>query len=428
MKLNKKSLKIGVICVAIGALTTGCVDLGDFIRGGSSSSSSSSSTGGNSGTNAHPNGTGTSGSSNLESIYGIDEDKIEEINDLIESEFYFDTDEEEIAENVYKGILSGLDDPYSVYYTKEEYAQLQEDTSGAYVGIGVQVSQDAETNIITVVRVFKDSPAAEAGMLPGDIVVAVEDLEISDEELSEIVKLIKGEEGTSVNLTVYRESISDYVEITATRRKVENATVEYEMLDNQIGYIIVTDFYDVTAEQYEIALKDLEAQGMKGLIVDLRDNPGGLLSAVTEMLDMMLPEGAIVYTEDKNGNRDSEYTSSDREQFTKPLVVLINGNSASASEIFAGAIKDYGIGTLVGTKTYGKGIVQRLYELEDGSAIKLTISKYFTPNGNDIHGEGITPDIEIDLPSELKTQIEISHEEDVQLQKAIEVIESELAQ
>ncbi len=350
------------------------------------------------------------------------EDKVDEIQELIDENFYFNTEETDIEEGIYKGILESLDDPYSVYYTKEEFEELQQETSGEYVGVGVQVSQDPETMIITVTRVFKDSPAEESGMLKGDIITAVEDYELNGEDVSDVVEKIKGEEGTYVNVTVYRESVNDYITLNMERRTVENPTVSYEMLDNEIGYIQVTDFYDVTSTQYINAIEDLEAQGMQGLIVDLRDNPGGLLSAVIDMLDYMLPEGLLVYTEDKDGNITSQYESTNTHEFTKPVTVLVNGNSASASEIYTGAMKDRGAATIIGTQTYGKGIVQRLFQLEDGSGVKLTVSKYFTPSGNDIHEVGITPDIEIDMPDELKTQSYYEHDEDVQLLKAIEVL------
>ncbi len=350
------------------------------------------------------------------------EDKVEEIQDLIDENFYFGTEETELDEGIYKGLLESLDDPYSVYYTKEEFADLQQETLGEYVGVGVQVSQDVETMLITVTKVFKGGPAEEAGMLKGDVITAVEDWELNGEEVSDVVEKIKGEEGTRVNVTVFRESINDYVTLNMERRMVENPTVVYEMLSDGIGYVQVTDFYDVTTKQYIQAIEDLDSQGMEGLIVDLRDNPGGLLSSVVDMLDYMLPKGLLVYTEDKNGNVTSQFESSDKHRFSKPVTVLVNGNSASAAEIYTGAMKDRGAATIVGTTTFGKGIVQRLFPLEDGSGVKLTISKYFTPDGNDIHQKGIKPDVEIDLPEELKTKSYLEHSEDVQLQKAIEIL------
>ncbi len=354
------------------------------------------------------------------------EDKVEDIQSLIDENFYFSTEDSDYEEGIYKGMVETLNDPYSVYYTKEEFAELQEQTSGEYVGIGVQVSQDVKTMTITVTRVFAGSPAEEAGVLKGDIVTGVGDFEFNGEPVSDVVDLIKGEEGTTVELEVYRESIRDYVTMTVERRTVENPTVSYEMLDNNIGLVQVTDFYDVTASQYIKAIEDLETQGMKGLVVDLRDNPGGLLSAVIDMLNYMLPEGLLVYTEDKDGNITNQFSSTNKHVFELPVAVLVNGNSASASEIYAGAMKDRGAATIVGTQTYGKGIVQRLFPLEDGSGVKLTVSQYFTPSGNDIHKVGIEPHEIIDLPEELKTKSYLEYDEDVQLQKAIEVLMSKI--
>jgi carboxyl-terminal processing protease len=346
-------------------------------------------------------------------------DKLETIEDLIDENFYFDDDEQAKQDGIIKGYLEGLDDPYSVYYTKEEYASFMEDTEGEYVGVGVQVSQAADTKIITVVKVF-DGPAKEAGIKAEDIITEVNGEDISDQDIDTVVDKIKGEEGTEVTITVYRSSDGEDHEYTMPRQKVENPTVEYKMLDNNIGYVEVSSFYEVTATQYIAAVEDLESQGMEGLIVDLRGNGGGLLDIAVEMLDYMLPAGKIVYTEDKDGNVTSEYNSTDDEQFTKPLALLVNGYSASASEIFAGAIKDYGIGTLVGTNTFGKGIVQRVFPLDDGSAVKLTIAKYFTPNGNDIHKVGIKPDIEVEFDSEAYT--ESDGEKDNQLDAAVDNI------
>lgn len=350
------------------------------------------------------------------------EDKVEEIQKLIDDNFYFSTEEAELDQGIYKGLMESLDDPYSVYYTKEEFAQLQEETSGEYVGVGVQVTQDPETMLITVTKVFKGGPAEEAGMLKGDVLSAVGDWQLNGEDVGDVVDKIKGAAGTTVEVTVYRESIRDYVELTMDRRMVENPTVIWEMLDHHVGYVQVTDFYDVTSTQYVQAIEELESQGMEALVVDLRDNPGGLLSAVVEMLDYMLPKGMLVYTENKDGKIESQLESTDKHVFDKPVAVLVNGYSASASEIYAGAMKDRGAATIVGTTTYGKGIVQRIFPLDDGSGIKLTVSKYFTPSGNDIHKVGIEPDVEIELPKELYTKSYLGRDEDVQLKKAVEVL------
>lgn len=350
-------------------------------------------------------------------------EKLEDIQDIISKNFYFEDDEQQMQDGIIKGYMEGLDDPYSVYYTAEEYASFMEDTEGEYVGIGVQVSQDADTKVITVVKVF-DGPAKEAGMLAEDVITEVDGEDISDQDIDTVVDKMRGVEGTEVTVTVYRSSDGQDHDLTMERRKVENPTVEYKMLDNNIGYIEVSSFYEVTGDQYIAAVEDLEKQGMEGLIVDLRNNGGGLLDTAVNMLDYMLPAGKLVYTEDKEGNVTSEYTSTDDEQFTKPLAVLVNGYSASASEIFAGAIKDYGTGTLVGTNTFGKGIVQRMFPLDDGSAIKLTIAKYFTPNGNDIHEVGIKPDVEVELDADAYR--DSNGEKDNQLQAAVDNIMEKL--
>ncbi len=344
-------------------------------------------------------------------------DKLEAIEDIIEENFYFEDDDVAKQEGIIRGYMDSLDDPYSVYYSAEEYASFMEDTEGEYVGVGVQVSQDVETKVITVTKVF-DGPAKEAGIQSEDVITKVNGEDVTDQDIDNVVDKIRGEEGTEVTITVYRASDVKEHDFTMPRQKVENPTVEYKMLDNNIGYIQISSFYEVTGEQFVEGINALNSDGMEGLIVDLRDNGGGLLDIAVAMLDYMLPEGKIVYTEDKDGNVTSEFTSTDEYQFNKPLVILINGYSASASEIFAGAIKDYGIGTLVGENTYGKGIVQRVFPLEDGSAIKLTISKYFTPNGNDIHEVGIAPDIEVELDT--AAYRESDGEQDNQLQAAID--------
>lgn len=343
--------------------------------------------------------------------------KLEKIQNILNENFYFEEDEQAKQDGLIKGYMEGLDDPYSVYYTRDEYAEFMEDTEGEYVGVGVQVSQNVDTKVITVVKVFDGSPAKEAGIEAQDVISEVDGEDVGEQELDAVVDKIRGVEGTDVKITVYRRSDGKDHEYTMKRRKVENPTVEYKMLSDNIGYIAVSSFYEVTAKQFIDAVGELNVQGMEGLIVDLRDNGGGLLDIAVEMLDFMLPEGKIVYTKDKDGNIIESYNSTAEQQFTKPLVLLVNGYSASASEIFAGAIKDYGIGTLVGTTTYGKGIVQRLFPLDDGSAVKVTIAKYFTPNGNDIHKVGIEPDVEVEFDS-VKYK-DSDGEEDNQLDAAV---------
>lgn len=349
------------------------------------------------------------------------QEKLTEIEGLMNNYYLDELDSDQIETWLYKGAVAGLGDPYAAYYTEEEYQSLRDSTNGSYCGIGVEISQNISTGIVTITRVFEDGPAMEAGLCPGDILYKVGDMEATGQDLTMIVSRIKGEENTEAQISVARDGEEDYLEFQVKRRVIEIQTVSSAMLENQIGYIAITSFDDVTSEQFIKALDELEAQGIKGLIVDLRDNGGGLVSSVCAILDRLLPEGLIVYTEDKYGNREEE-TSDAEHYFDKPLAVLVNGNSASASEIFAGAVKDYEIGTLIGTKTYGKGIVQKIYPLSDGTAVKLTVSKYYTPKGNNIHGIGIEPDVEIELDEALEKKAVVSLEEDNQLQKARELL------
>lgn len=348
-------------------------------------------------------------------------DKIEEINEYIDDYFYFEIDEEKQEEALYDAILAGLDDPYSVYYTEEEFADLQETNSGEYVGIGAVVTQDADM-IVSIVRPVKNSPAEEAGLMAEDIIVEVDGVEIIDQELTVVVDMIRGEEGTKAKIKIYRPSTSEYMDFEVERRVVENYSVSYKMLEDNIGYILVEQFYDNTCTEFIEAFEDLEAQGAKAMVVDLRDNPGGLLTAVVDMCDYLMKEGPIVTTEDKDGNVTNSYSSTDEEYTELPMAVLINGNSASASEIFAGALQDTGVAEIIGTTSYGKGIVQSVIPLSDGTAIKITVAKYFTPNGNDIHEIGIVPDYEVELADGRTNAVGIDYAEDLQLHKAEEVL------
>lgn len=352
-------------------------------------------------------------------------EKLSVLQMLIDTYYLDEVDSESFATGIYKGFVSSLDDPYSTYYTKEEYANLIESSSGVYHGIGAVVSQDVKTGIITIVRPYKEGPAFKEGLLPDDILYKVEGEEVTGKDLTEVVSKIKGKEGTKVNVTIYREGVTDPMDFTIVRQKINIPTIEYEMLQDNIGYIQIVEFDEITIPQFKSALKALEKKGMKSLVVDVRNNPGGLLNSVVDILDRLLPKGLIVYTEDKYGKRLEE-KAVDSDRYDKPLAVLINGNSASASEIFAGALQDYEKATLVGTTSFGKGIVQKVIPLTDGTAIKLTISKYFTPKGRNIHGTGIVPDVEIELEEELKQMITIPHDQDNQLQKAIDVLKKQM--
>ena len=377
--------------------------------------------------------------------------KIETLQQLVDRYFLFedDIDKEQMEAGIYKGLLSGLEDPYTVYYTQEEYETLTEETEGVYCGIGVLVSQNISSGLITALRVFQGSPAEEAGMKKGDILYKVGEALASDFELDVLVQQeIRGAENTYVDIPVLRDG--EEVKLHIQRRIVEVTTVESKMLENNIGYILVTQFELVTGDQFKDAINSLEEQGMERLIIDLRDNPGGVLDAVVEMAAYILPEdklkGTIVATSDKNGRgdryfskggeicfesdtgqRDPRYPKKDGHELNIPMVVLINGNSASASEVFAGAVRDYGYAKLVGTTSFGKGIVQSLVQLEDGSAVKMTVSHYYTPGGVDLHKKGLEPDVEVEqeIPEDLKGAFEIPLERDNQVLRAIEVLMEE---
>ena len=285
--------------------------------------------------------------------------KLKALKKLIDEKYLYsdEVDDTSLTEGLYAGYINALNDPYSIYYDEEEAKSFKESTSGEYSGIGVVMSKNLNTNIVTAVQVYEDSPAETAGIRENDIIYKVNGEEVTDLEIAEVAARVKGTEGTQVDITLIRNDTGEEETVTVTRGKVEARTVSSEMKEEQIGYIRVTEFDSVTYDQFAQALSDLEAQGMEGLIVDLRNNPGGNLLTTANMLDLLLPEGIIVYTQDKNGEK-SVLSSDDEHQFTKPLAVLVNGNSASASEIFAGAVQDYGLGAIVGTTTYGKGIVQ----------------------------------------------------------------------
>ena len=350
--------------------------------------------------------------------------KIDELMSYIDLYYNDDYDEGDIRNAIYAGTLEGLGDPYSVYYTADEYKDMQINTSGNYYGIGAALSQDVKTKEVTISKVYEGTPAEEAGLKDGDQIIKVNDTESTSKELSALVQEIRGEEGTTVHLQVYRASNNKTFEIDVERKNVELPSITSKMLDGGIGYIQISEFQSKTDEQFKSALADLKKQGMKSLIVDVRSNPGGLINAASNILDQILPEGTVVYTEDKYGKRE-DYTS-DSNCLDCPIAVLVNENSASASEIFAGAIKDYNYGTLIGTKTFGKGIVQTVFPLEDGDAVKITTAKYYTPKGNYIHGVGIEPDIELTYKYSGPEDEAYDMKYDNQVQKAIEVLNGEM--
>ena len=320
------------------------------------------------------------------------EAKLNAMDSVLDTFYFDDVDEETAKDNIYKAYLSSYGDKYTVYYTADEYKSLLESTTGKFSGIGA-VCQKMDNGTILITEAYEEAPAYKAGIRKGDYVSKVDGQDITDMDLSTAVALIKGEKGTSVHLEVIRDDTT--FECDVVRDDIDIRTVSYSMRENDIGYILISQFDTVTTNQFKSALDDLTAQGMKGLVIDIRSNPGGVLGTVVDMLDEILPDGLIVYTQDKDGNK-TEYKGSNKNELTVPLAVLVDGNSASASEIFAGAVQDYGIGKIIGTQTFGKGIVQTIRPMTDGSAIKYTIAKYFTPKGQDIHGNGVTPDIVIE--------------------------------
>ncbi len=338
--------------------------------------------------------------------------------------YYYKSDEvtkEQKEDGMYKGLLESLDDPYSAYYTADEVADLRNDVEGVYYGIGAYLAKDNTTQMTTIVGVIDDAPAEKAGLRAGDKIYKIDGESAVGLTTDEVVSKVKGEEGTNVHLTIYREGESDYLEMDIERAQVDSPTVGSTMLDNGIGYLQITEFDKVTVDQFTKALTDLKEQGMKGLILDLRSNPGGDVTVVTEIANHILPEGLVFYSVDKNGGR-KDYTCDGTDALKMPLTVLVNEYSASASEILTGAIQDAGIGTIVGKQTYGKGVVQTVYSLTDGSAVKLTVAGYFTRGGRDINKKGITPDVECDFDAEKY----YADGTDDQLNKAIEVLKEKM--
>lgn len=353
-------------------------------------------------------------------------DKEEEIYNTIDDYYLNGIDNDKMKDGIYKGMVDSLGDPYTVYYNSEEYKQFTSSSSGTYSGIGVAVSQNVTTGAITIVKTFKKGSGEKEGMKPGDVIYKVEGKKIEGLELSKVVSMIKGEEGTFVKVTVLRDGKE--IEFNLERKKLEVDTVNYRMEDRsgkKIGYISVSEFDEVTASQFKSAISELSKEGMEGLVIDLRDNPGGLLDVTCEMLDRMIKKGLLVYTVDKYGKRVDE-DATDSDSFDKPVAILVNGNSASASEVFSGAMKDYKAATLVGTKTFGKGIVQSIVPFGDGTAMKVTVSKYYTPNGVNIHGTGIEPDVVVELSKDATKNGKYERKNDNQLDKALDVVVDKL--
>ena len=361
----------------------------------------------------------------LTSMYQ-DYSKIISVENYVRENYLRDIDEEKFIDGQLKGVLQSLEDPYSVYMNEEEFSSLMQQTSGTYGGIGVVVTP-GEDNLITVVSPIEGTPGERAGIKSGDKIIKVDGIEFVAENMDKAVKIMKGEPNTTVTLTIVRkdkQGKNEMLDLEIVREEIRLITVKSSIIDDDIGYIKITSFDELTYDDFMIELKKLQTKDIKGLIIDLRNNPGGLLDVTAKIADELLGEGDIVYTQTKDGKR--EYLKSGKSKVDYPLAVLVNGGSASASEILSGAIKDHERGTLIGTTTYGKGVVQRIKDLKDGSGLKLTISEYFTPNGTNIHGIGIEPDIVLELPEDIEEIGVDNLKEDNQLQKALEVVKTKI--
>lgn len=340
--------------------------------------------------------------------------KIHAVNALIRSHYLNERDDQALSDEMLRGLVAGLDDDYAAYYTASEYEEIQNANNGEYDGIGLVMQKNGDTGEVTIVDCYEGTPAREAGIEAGDILVSADGLQAVDVELDVLAAAIKGSEGNTVHLVLMRDG--ETYEKDVEKARIEVHMVESRMMEDQIGYIRISQFTAHVAEDFSKAYESMLEEGMEGLVVDLRSNPGGLMDSVVDTLNVFMPEGLLVYTEDRAGER-TEYSSKGESPIEIPLTVLVNGNSASASEIFAGAVKDFGVGTLVGTVTFGKGIVQKTYTMADGSAVKMTTAYYYTPKGECIHGKGIQPDVEV--------KPDPDSGEDVQLQRAVEICRKE---
>lgn len=351
-------------------------------------------------------------------------EKVNLLSDVIDKYYYKDITDEEKMEGIYKGLMSSTNDKYTDYYSPKEFKDLMVTMEGDYGGIGATLSQDKVTKEVSVVEVYEGSPAARAGLERGDIVISVDGHLGTDESLDDFVQRIRGEEGTSIEMVYKRDDQEHTIEIT--REEVIVPSVSHRMLDDKIGYIRISSFVNGTQKDFEDALADLQSQGMQGIVFDMRDNGGGMVDSVVAILDDILPAGTVVYTMDKSGKRE-DYTSDDAKKIDIPVTVLVNENTASAAEIFTGAIRDFNYGTIIGTNTFGKGIVQSTVPLSDGSAVKITVATYYTPSGECIHEKGIKPDIELEFSYADENPTEYDELKDNQVQKAMEVLGEKLA-
>lgn len=348
--------------------------------------------------------------------------KLISIREFLRAHYYQETDPEALEEGAIRGMLESLEDPYTVYMDKDEYDSFMTHTTGTYEGVGLVV-EGGEDGYIQVVAPIEDTPSDRAGIKMADRIIKVDGREVYADKLEQAVAMMKGPEGTEVVLTILREGLPEAFDVNIVRQKIRLITVRSDTIEENIGYIRISTFDEKTSDEFGEQIKGLKGQGIKGLILDLRGNPGGLMDQVVSIADLIMGEGLIVYTEDRQGNRIEEV--SDARELGLPLVALVDGGSASASEILAGAVQDSGTGVLVGTRTFGKALVQTVQGMGDGSGIKMTIAQYYTPKGRSIQGEGIQPDYVVELPEEA-VMGEYKQGKDPQLAKAVELIKSEM--
>ena len=347
--------------------------------------------------------------------------KLNMLQEYIDAYYLDDYEQENLESGLLNGFMSGLGDPYSCYYTKEDYQSLTEEDSGEYKGIGITVMQDSLTGEGVIEQVMKDQPAYKAGIESGDVITAVDNEKVEGLRLNEVVHRIKHSKDEKVKISISREEKE--LEFLVDKANIVIQSVESEMKEGTIGYISVSQFIENTDEQFIEAVDKLEKEGMTGLVLDLRDNGGGLVDSCVNMVSRIIPEGdLIVYTEDKNGGK-IEYNSNSDKVLDVPIVILVNEDTASASEIMTGCLKDYGLAEVLGTQTFGKGIVQSIVPFVDGSAMKLTVAKYYTPKGNDIHKVGIEPDIKMEISETEWKAAQKNPEKDTQLKKAIRLLQ-----
>ena len=345
---------------------------------------------------------------------------LEDYRKIIDKYYLGDIDEEKLKEGAIAGYIKGLDDEYTEYISKEDMADYMADATGNFVGVGVYMVQDTEANKIMVLSPIKGSPAEKAGLQPGDYIIAVDGVTYTGEQMTEASNKIKGETGTTVKLQIQRKD--ETLDIELTRENIKVNPVEGEVLENNIGYIEFSSFDDGTAEEFKTKFEELQGKGIKSLIIDLRNNGGGIVDEALEIANYILDKDSVIlYEVDKNNNETVEKTTDDP-IINMPIVILTNENTASSSEILAGALKDHKKATIVGEKTYGKGVIQRLLTLPDGSGLKITSEKYLTPNRTEINKVGIEPDEKVKLPETVTNILNVEKNEDTQLQKAIEIL------